>query len=231
MTREPTSITALIPMKGHSERLPDKNIRPLCGKLLYHWIVEALFSCRHVRRVVIETDADPIAEDVGLNFPDVHILRRPAHLVGDAVPVNDLIEFHMSELGDGVYLQTHATNPLLRPETIDQAIETYFASDDNDSLFGVTAWQTRFFFPDGRPVNHNPDELLPTQDLQQLYEENSNIYIFTPESFAKRHHRIGKTPVMFFIDKLEAVDINDIADFTFAEFLMSERLERQSKAS
>jgi CMP-N-acetylneuraminic acid synthetase len=221
------SVTAFVPMKGHSARVPSKNIRPLAGRPLYHWITRSLVAANRIDRVIIETDSDAIAADVAKNFPDLTVLRRPESLWGDEVPMNSIIEFHMSMVESDVYLQTHSTNPLLRPATIDRAVDAFLAPGSHDSLFAVNLWRTRFFWEDGRPVNHNPDELLPTQDLPPLLEENSNIYIFTKDSFAKRRHRIGKQPLMFPMEYMEAIDIDEMSHFTLADALMRIRLEEE----
>ncbi|MCR6644451.1 MAG: acylneuraminate cytidylyltransferase family protein [Terricaulis sp.] len=221
-----TKITAIVPMKGHSARVPNKNIRPMCGKPLFHWILRSLHDVPEIDRIVVETDADHIAEDARASFPNVTILRRPKDLEGDEVPMNRLIEFHMSVLKSPVYLQTHSTNPLLTARTVSDAIRAYRQPGDHDSLFSVTELKTRLFKPDGSALNHNPDELIPTQDLPPVYEENSNIYIFTEASFAKRRHRIGLKPKMFAINRGEAVDIDELIDFQLAESMMQDRINR-----
>jgi len=225
------TVTAFVPMKGHSARVPNKNIRPLAGKPLYHWITLSLLNAKRVDRVVIETDSDRIADDAKRSFPGLTILRRPKELWGDDTPMNKIIAFHMSEVPSDIYLQTHTTNPLLRSTTIDRSVDKFLAAGDHDSLFAVNVWRTRFFWTDGRPVNHNPDELLPTQDLPPLLEENSNIYIFTKESFAKRNHRIGKKPIMFEMEYAEAIDIDEMSHFKLADALMTLRLEEETAAA
>lgn len=222
-------VTAIVPMKGHSARVPGKNIRPLCGRPLFHWIVDTLLKVPEIGRVVVETDADHIAADAAAHFP-VTVLRRPARLLGDDVPMNDLIAFHMAALGDPVYLQTHSTNPLVKAQTISAAIAAYRAPGAHDSLFSVTPLRTRLFRPDGSALNHDPDELIPTQNLPPVMEENSCLYVFTPESFSKRRHRIGRSPLLFPMDRLEAVDIDEESDFLFAEFLMGRRLAAHETA-
>lgn len=219
-------VTAIVPMKGHSARVPNKNIRPMCGRPLFHWILRSLQHVPEIERIVVETDADHIADDARANFPGVTILRRPQELEGDDVPMNRLIEFHMSVLKAPVYLQTHSTNPLLTAGTISDAVRAYRQRGDHDSLFSVTELKTRLFKADGNALNHNPNELIPTQDLPPVYEENSNIYIFTEESFAKRRHRIGVKPKMFAINRGEAVDIDELIDFQLAESMMQDRINR-----
>lgn len=221
-----THVTALLPMKGHSSRVPRKNLRHLCERPLYHWITLALLGAKQVDRIVVETDSAEIEADVKANFPTIEVLQRPVELHGDDVPMNDIIKSAMNRLGPAIYLQTHSTNPLLKSATIDKAIAAHQAPGEHDSLFSVTVWQTRFFWRDGRPVNHNPDELLPTQQLPPLLEENSNIYLFTPDSFDIRHHRIGKKPILFEMEYVEAVDIDEMHHFQMAEALLAYRLSK-----
>jgi D-3-phosphoglycerate dehydrogenase / 2-oxoglutarate reductase len=69
-------------------------------------------------------------------------------------------------------LQTHSTNPLLRPETVSGAIQALLAAyPAYDSLFSVTRLQTRLWDQLGRAINHDPEILLRTQDLPPVYEE------------------------------------------------------------
>src|SRR5690606_17465722 len=83
-----------------------------------------------------------------------------------------------------LYLMTHTTNPLLSSHTVRKALGTFVeaqATGKADSLFTVDKVQTRFYRADCSPVNHDPDNLIPTQELEPWYEENSNLYIFTAE--------------------------------------------------
>ena len=215
-------IQALLPMKGNSERVPNKNMRNFDGAPLYHAIMHSLLASKYIERVAINTDSQIIAEDAKQHFGDrVVIIDRPASIQGDFVSMNDIIAYDIEQLEGEHFLQTHSTNPLLRTETIDKAIETYFAGlDTYDSLFGVTKVQTRFYDKDANPVNHDPSELLRTQDLEPLYEENSNFYLFSKNAFKNAgNKRIGLKPQIFEVNKLEAVDIDEPEDFKLAELL------------
>jgi N-acylneuraminate cytidylyltransferase len=218
-------VIALLPMKAHSERVPDKNIKNFCGRPLFHAILKTLLRSAYIERVTINTDSDIIKADVTRHFERVEIIDRPKDLQGDFVPMNDIIAYDLSRTDGEYFLQTHSTNPLLKVETIDLSIETYFESLDRfDSLFSVTRLQTRLYWKDGSPINHNPKELLRTQDLPPVYEENSNLYIFSKQSFANAGScRIGRKPKMFEIDKLEAVDIDEPQDWEIAEVLYTKR--------
>lgn len=224
MNRE---VIALLPMKGHSERVPDKNMKMFCGRPLYHAIMRSLEECPYVGRVIIDTDSERIAQDAVRNFGKVEILPRPERLCGDFVSMNDIIGYDMEQFPrQEHFMQTHSTNPLLTARTISLAVEEYFGALEcgRDSLFGVTEFHSRFYWEDGRAINHNPSELRRTQDLPPVYEENSNFYLFSRESFVKSgNKRIGLSPRMFPVNKLEAIDIDDPEDFILAEALYSHR--------
>lgn len=217
-------IVALVPMRHASERVPGKNYRLFGGRPLFHHIVENLISCERIDRIVIDTDSPTIASDVQANFPDVTLLERPEHLRAGTVPMNAVLAWDMAQVEGDLFLQTHSTNPLLTGETIRRAIETFLAhSPPHDSLFSVTRLHVRLWDRQGRPVNHDPAVLLRTQDLPPFYEENSSLYLFTRKSFERAGNRIGERPLMFPMDRLEAVDIDEEIDFHLAEFLYTTR--------
>lgn len=216
-------LIALLPMKEHSERVPNKNMKLFCGAPLYHAIVKKLQQSEYISQISIDTDSKIIREDALKNFHNVTIIDRPVELCGDFVSMNHVLEYDLSQLPGEHFIQTHSTNPLLTVETLNNAIETYFNNlKDYDSIFSVTRWQTRFYWQNGDPVNHNPEELIRTQDLPPVYEENSNFYIFSKNSFRKANsRRIGSKPKMFVVDRLESIDIDENIDFELAEFLYS----------
>jgi CMP-N-acetylneuraminic acid synthetase len=159
-------------------------------------------------------------EDAAVHFPQVKVLERPAHLRSAETPMNDVLLNTILQVEADFYLQTHSTNPLLKPTTIEHALQRFLQHyPAYDSLFGVTRWNTRFWDGLARPMNHNPAILLRTQDLPPLFEENSNLYIFTREILQSQHNRIGQRPLLFEIDRLEAWDIDEEADFKIAELL------------
>src|SRR6185436_9894156 len=159
------------------------------------------------------------------HFPQVNRINRPEHLRADDVPMNDILIHDTDQSQADFYLQTHSTNPLLKPETVSRAINAFLAVyPSRDSLFSVTRLQTRLYDKDGNAINHNPKELLQTQDLPPVYEENSCLYIFNRANLIEKKHRIGERALMFEIDASEAWDIDEELDFAIADFLMKKPL-------
>ncbi len=216
-------LCALVPMRHQSQRVAGKNYRPMGGKPLYRHIVDALLASGSVTRVAIDTDSGVIADDVAKHYGEqVQTLARPAHLTAPTVPMNDILMHDVSVLGGELFLQTHSTNPLLKPATIARAVgrfREHLAAGDHDSLFSVTRRHVRIWGGDGRPLNHDPAELIQTQDLEPFFEENSCLYLFTAKGLVENANRIGAAPLMFEIDPLEAIDIDEEPDFLLAEAL------------
>lgn len=219
-------LTALVPMRHHSQRVPGKNYRLLAGKPLYQHIIETLLSVPEISEIVVDTDSEPVMDGLRQNFPQVKVINRPEHLRADDVPMNDILIHDTDQFPAEFYLQTHSTNPLLKPQTISSAINGFFEQyPDRDSLFSVTRLQTRLYDQHGKAINHDPSVLLQTQDLPPVYEENSCLYIFTRPNLIKKHHRISDTPLMFEIDADEAWDIDEELDFAICDFLLKRQRE------
>ncbi len=212
---------ALVPIRHHSQRVPGKNYRLLNDRPLFHYILSTLLACQEINRVVVDTDSPPVIEGITKHFPSVTILERPENLREDTVSMNEILAYDTSQVSADFYLQTHATNPLLRPETVSRAIQTFQAMvPAYDSLFSVTRLQSRLWDQLGRAINHNPAILIQTQDLPPVFEENSCIYIFSRNTLVERRNRLGHRPFMFEIKAAEAWDIDDELDFEVTQFLM-----------
>lgn len=225
-------IVALLPMKANSERVKGKNFRNLAGKPLFQWILDALLENEDISSVVINTDAKKILLDNGLLESERVIIReRKPELCGDFVSMNLILSDDIDNVPADIYLMTHTTNPLITAQTIKHALNKFLDERDrHDSLFTVNKFQTRFYRDDLSAVNHDPNNLIRTQDLEPWYEENSCLYIFTKKSFDKTKARIGKSPSMFVTAKLESVDIDEPEDWDMAEALAERRIANKDKA-
>lgn len=222
------NIIALLPMKAHSARVVGKNFRNFAGKPLFRWILETLLELPEIEKIVVNTDARPILAQHGLVDTDRILIRdRKPEICGDFVSMNKVLADDIANVEAKTYLMTHTTNPLLGSGTIRSAIQAYeqgVAAGTKDSLFTVNRFQTRFYREDASAVNHDPNNLLRTQDLEPWYEENSNLYIFNRDSFAATHARIGLKPVLFETPRMESSDIDDVVGWTMAEMLALSRL-------
>tara|TARA_S200000501_G_C20816908_1_gene741002 strand:- start:213 stop:857 length:645 start_codon:yes stop_codon:yes gene_type:complete len=214
-------------MKGYSERISNKNLKLFHGKPLFSFVLSTLCSSKFVDQVIVNTDSPKIAKLVS-SFDKVNVLDRPYDICGDTVSMNKIIENDLKHSNSNHFLQTHSTNPLLSLESLNLAIKTYFENlATYDSLFSVTKHQFRLYYSNGEPLNHSPKELLRTQDLEPLFEENSCLYLFSKDSFLNSGgKRIGVKPSMFELNKLEAIDIDNSDDFDLAKAVYSLNLNK-----
>lgn len=211
---------AFLILKAHSERVPGKNLRQLGGRPLFLWIIDTLLGCDAVERVVLDTDAPGLFRAAGLP-PDrrLTVVDRAPALRGDDVTANALIAANLDRLGEGPILMTHATSPFLRSETIAAAVKRYVElreSGHGDAIFGATEHRARFWTAAGRPINHDPARLLPTQQLSPWHEENSTLYLFDRASFTAGGGRLGTRPRPFPTSRLESLDIDTESDWELA---------------
>lgn len=217
------TIAALVPMRHSSERVPGKNYRDFAGKPLYFHVIESLLSCPSISVVVIDTDSPLVIEMTKQNFPTVKILERPKHLRDGSIAMNDVLMNIINQVSADFYLQTHSTNPLLSSVTIELGIQKLLSHYPMyDSLFSVTKKNVRFWDVLARPINHNQNILLRTQDLPPVFEENSCMYLFSKEILLRKHNRIGDRPYLFELPEIEAQDIDVELNFKVAEFLYKE---------
>ena len=193
-------------------------MRPLCGRPLFHHIIQTLLDSAAVSAVAIDTDSVPIMEETAEWFPSVRVLARPTHLCGEMLNANDILLNAVPQLEGDLFLQTHSTNPLLRSQTIDSAVSAFLASrEEFDSMFTVTNVYKRLYTADGVAMNHSPDVLLRTQDLAPVLEENSCMYVFDRATLERRQSRLGDHPLLFAIPAEEALDIDTELDFQIVE--------------
>ena len=215
------NITALVPIKINSTRLPQKNFRDFCGQPLYQIVLDTLQSIDQIDRILINTDSEIVALDCASRYSKALIINRPDHLKDDTITMNTLIAYDLTMTDSEHFLQTHCTNPLLSRETILNAITAYFGTRDHfDSLFSIETIRKRAYFSDGAPINHRNELLLQTQDLDPVCIENSNLFLFSRSSFLENNgSRIGKKPFLFPMSTLEGIDIDVEEDFVLAELI------------
>jgi len=171
--------------------------------------------------VVMAAGAQAVVEAAVLHehaADDVEV-QQQAHRPEDRGPSD--VEAVPAEL----YLQTHSTNPLLRPQTISAAVRQFRDDADHDSLFSVTPMHVRLWSIQGEPINHDPENLLRTQDLPPLYQENSCLYLFRRDVFLERRNRIGRRPRLFVIGREEAWDVDEEIDLDVVGALLRRRAE------
>jgi CMP-N,N'-diacetyllegionaminic acid synthase len=129
-------VLGIIPARGGSKGVPGKNVRPLLGKPLIGYVIEAALAAARLDRVVMSTDADEIAQ-IGASY-GVEVFRRPAEFATDTAPI-DLALRHATEAAEktagpyDIVVWMQANVPTTRAEVIDRAVQQ-LAEDGGDSV-------------------------------------------------------------------------------------------------
>lgn len=205
-----------MPIKLQNERCPGKNLRPLGGKPLLQYQLEALLSVKEIESVNVYCSDDAVRPFLpsGTTF-----LKRPAHLDLATSNFSQIFSSFMVECDADIYVFDHATAPFVSTDTIRECLNAV-VSGKHDSAFCAVKIQD-FLWQDGQPLNFDATNLPRSQDLKPVYRETSGVYVFTKEVFKKLHRRVGLTPYIKEVSSREAVDINTEDDFKLAESLIN----------
>ncbi len=205
-------ITAIIGIKEVSVRVQNKNLRTLGNKPLFCWIIDTLLSVEQISEIIINADGKNLIQQLNDTYGEqIIVIEREDELKGHDVPMNNIILSSLEMCKNEIILNTHVTNPFLKKSTIKDAVKSY--TSQNAGLFSVSEHQSRFYNSNLEPINHNPDILLKTQDLEPIYEENSLLYIFSKKEFYNQKNRITKNSKPFVTSRLESIDIDTEDDW------------------
>lgn len=213
---------ALVPLRGGSKSIPDKNIRLIAGRPLCAWVLEAACLSGVFDKVVVSTDSPRIATIVqGLDLP-VEVLNRPAELATDEAST-EAVMLHAAQVLDfDVLVTIQATSPLVQSEDFQKAF-SLFKSGSYDSL--LTAVRTKRFFwnDDGTALNYTPEQRPRRQDFSGSLMENGAFY-FTSRSLLERTScRLGGRTGIYEMAAESAVEIDEREDWAIVERALLDR--------
>ena len=231
-------ILALIPARGGSKSIPQKNIKPLAGHPLIAYSIAAARQSRRVTRTIVSTDDDEIActaQSYGAEAP----FLRPDELARD--DTTDLPVFthalHWLKEKEGyqpdVVIQLRPTSPLRPPDCIDQAVQILLDHPEADSVRGV--------IPSGqnpykmwrvdeqghiKPLLALPNVVepynAPRQSLPQTYWQTGHIDAIRVSIILKKDSLTGEVIYPLFIDPRYAIDIDTLRDWQRAEWIIDQ---------
>lgn len=225
----------LILARGGSKRIPRKNLRPLGGKPLINWTVEAALAATSLDRVILSTDDAEIAATAATAGCEIPFMR-PAALATDTATSADVVRHALAAIdatatfGRLVLLQP--TSPLRAPEDIDGAVA--LAHDQNlASVVGICPAETvpaHLFWheADGRlsSVIGAPFEEIAgrrSQDCRPGYRLNGAVYVARLDWFLAGGELLGPDSVGYVMPRDRSVDIDDELGLIEAEMILSRR--------
>ncbi len=213
---------ALIPLRGGSKSIPNKNIKEIAGKPLCAWVLEAAVEAVSVDNVYVSTDSFEIEKVVHALNLGVHVIRRPAMYATDDATTEDVILHFMKEISFSSLLTIQATSPLLQSTHLDDAVNKFEADGFNSMLSAVRKY--RFFWSDdGKPLNYDPLKRPRRQDFSGCLMENGAFYITSRETLEQTKCRLGGNIGIYEMPEDTAVEIDEIEDWEIVSQLLHKR--------
>lgn len=226
---------AIIPARGGSKRLPGKNLKLLSGKPLVAWTIEAARNSQLFDRVVVSTDCKEIAavaETFGATVPGL----RPAELANDTATTNDVIS-HTVAIAEKLWGKVQnitllqPTSPLRNSENILEAHAIYEKMAAT-SVISVCQLEHPVQLCNTLPADHSMSEFLPkknnlrSQNFEPYYRINGAIYIFDRSFVGALTDIYSGKSFAYLMKHEDSIDIDDLMDFEFAEFIMLRRRKK-----
>ena len=235
------NITCVIGARGGSQGVPGKNIRPLLGKPLIGWSIEQALSCDLIRRVVVSTDSEAIAEAARSFGAEVPFLRPPELATSTAGKWGvwqhalEAIDAHYPDEPIDLYVDLDCTSPLRDVSDISAAIEQFQASPGVDAVFSVCEARKNPYFnmlelEDGRLriCKALPAPIVRRQDAPEVFEHVASIYVLSPGYLRRGTGLLSGFTQGYDIGPDKSLDVDSEFDFELVEYLMRKRLGRDA---
>ncbi|MDR2420797.1 MAG: acylneuraminate cytidylyltransferase family protein [Oscillospiraceae bacterium] len=211
-----TGVTAIIPVKQNSTRLPGKNILPFGGSNLLIHKIRQLKQVASVSEIVVSTDSAEMLEMAGKE--GAVPLPRPKRYADESLPISEFVSYLGDVVGGRHFMWSCVTSPLVEADLYAKAISLYLKKLDDgyDSLVTVCRFQ-HYLMDENGPYNFSRGRAhTNSQQLKKLYLFTNGIQLTPREKYKEWGDRIGPKPYLMEVSKNESVDIDDIYDYEFA---------------
>jgi len=220
------SVNVFLPCRKGSERVPKKNIKPFAQfkNGLIEIKLKQLLEASKVDQIFLSTNDDEILDyAASLNEPKIILHKRVESLSSSQTSTDQLVAHALELIENGEILWTHVTSPFLTSQSYDQIIEKYFEVKNQgfDSLM-TTNLIHGFLWNESGPLNYDrTKEKWPrTQTLEPIHEINSAVFLANAENYQRLDDRIGQSPCLYPLDKIQGFDIDWEDDFKIAQAIV-----------
>jgi CMP-N,N'-diacetyllegionaminic acid synthase len=223
-------ILGIIPARKGSKRLPNKNILSFAGKPLSRHIIETALQSKLINKIVVSTDSDEVL-GVAEGFHEVIRIKRLDELASDTSPAIDYVHHTLEVLKKeqgfefDIVVILQPTSPLTLSDDIDKTIQKLI---DTKADTAVSVMEVGHMINPLKLKVMQADKLLPyledekgrmaAHEIPKVYVRNCSVYATTIDTINK-NQIIGEDCRGFVMPPERSVDINDLLDFEFAEFL------------
>lgn len=227
------TVLGIIPARGGSKVVPNKNIRILAGKPLIAWTIEAGLKAKTLDRIIVSTDDKKIAKisrEYGAEVPFI----RPKILASDSTPTLLALQHAVRYLekkedySPDIIVTLQPTSPLRDETDIDKAVRRLMETGA-DSVVSLCEteyspyWMKKLKKDKVYPFVKTKKEYNRRQDLPKVYRVNGAVYVTRRDVLMKDGKVLGKDARALIMPKEKSVDIDTMLDFKLAELLIKER--------
>ena len=210
-------LAVVVPTRKGSQRVKNKNTRPFADTTLLELKLRVLQHVKGIDNIIVNTDCEEsinIAKKMGISY------HKRDEFYASSEVTNDQHWSHLAQTTDAdVILMAQTTSPLVKTSTYEKAIEDFFHSENNyDSVNSVTE-EKKFLWLDGKAINYDSNLTPKSQDLPDIVSLNFAITLIEKEMLLNTKNVIGSNPDFIKLSKMESIDVDDMLDFEFAEFL------------
>lgn len=219
---EKLKITALIPVRAGSRRLPNKNILPFGDSNLLVHKIRQLKKVSNIDEIIVSSDSDKMlkmAEEEG-----VKTQKRPIEFCDEKTKTfNEVVDYIVSNIDTDIVVWAPCVCPLTQIDSYKDAIQKFtevvLNQNEYDSLISAKMLK-EYVFDEKGPLNWNPQKHIPSQQLPEWKIIVNGFYVARKEDMLKWRFVYGHKPYLYVLDKKEAVDIDDADDFEIAKALL-----------
>jgi regulator of RNase E activity RraA/CMP-N-acetylneuraminic acid synthetase len=211
-------VVAFLPVKYESKRIDNKNVSLVGNKPLFQWMLETLLKCEEIDEVYLDTESDYIIE-MAHNYP-CKILKRDPSLATNATDGHQLLVNEAAQVEADIYVMALGTSPFLTSETIDRGIKKLKEESKYDSV--VSVFKDKLYTWTDDKADYDLEHIPNSFDLSDTVIETMGLYIVRSDVVKNSKKRIGKTPYLLPVDRLESTDINFPEDFVLANRISSD---------
>lgn len=214
------TLTAIVPVKGNSSRLPNKNILPFGDSNLLIHKIRQLKQVEDITDIIVSSDSEEMlkmAKNEG-----VKVIERPKKYADESVPFGMFLEYLAEVLPNEHVMWSCVTSPLVGPDLYKRAITLYFEKIEMgfDSLITVLPCRS-YYMDDNGPINFEVGlKHQNSEYLKPIYHFTNGINLCPRNQLKEWHYNYGPNPYRLEVNKKEAIDIDDMYDYIIAKAML-----------
>lgn len=232
MSNNTPKILGIIPAREGSKRVKHKNFRPFAGTTLVDIAIQQSQQAKLLTDIVLSTDSEEVLQ-IGSKYEGIINIKRPVELSDDKSPAVDYIIHTLEYLKDrkkynyDIIVILQPSSPLRKAEDIDGTIETLLKHPEKEGAVSVV--KVDHMVHPVKLKKMEGDNLLPfleeesgrfaAHELPDIYVRNCAVYATRVEAVRKNHSAISPDSVGYVMPQDTSVDINEMIEFEFAEYL------------